>query len=154
VTAEAFESLCGQIVELLAEGKPLDGVMLALHGAMVSEKFADADGEIVRRLREALGISFPLVVTLDYHTNVSERIVKDSTALVIYKTYPHVDQRERGLQAAEILAIRLEGRLNRPKACRSRRCCSTSFIRTQPSTRCEALWQWREIWSATLVSWP
>jgi len=110
VTAEAFESLCGQIVELLADGKPLDGVLLALHGAMVSEKFADADGEIVRRLREALGISFPLVVTLDYHANVSEQIVKESTALVIYKTYPHVDQRERGLQAAEILVNTIGGK--------------------------------------------
>lgn len=103
VTADAFESLCSETVRLLASSKPLDGVLLALHGAMVSEKFADADGEIARRLREALGPSVPIVVTLDYHANVSEQIVNETTALVIYRTYPHVDQRERGLRAAEIL---------------------------------------------------
>src|SRR3954454_22010188 len=33
----------------------VDGLLLALHGAMVSRRHLDADGEVLRRLRDALG---------------------------------------------------------------------------------------------------
>ena len=61
------------------------------------------DGELLKRLRHAFGSGFPIVVTLDHHANVSEQMVAESTALVIYKTNPHVDQRERGLQAGKLM---------------------------------------------------
>ena len=80
-----------------------EGVLLALHGAMVAESYPDGDGEVLRRLRDALGRDLPIVVTLDQHANVSEQMVAESTALVIYKTTPHIDQRQRGLQAAELM---------------------------------------------------
>jgi microcystin degradation protein MlrC len=109
VTAETFETLVGELLERLKNAPPLDGLLLALHGAMVSEIYPDGDGEIVRRVRETLGDGFPIVVTHDYHANISEQVVKHSTALVVYKTNPHVDQRERGLQAAGILARTMRG---------------------------------------------
>jgi len=79
---------------------------------MVAEGFPDADAETVRRVREAVGPDFPLVVTHDYHGNVTRKLVEHVDGLIIYKTNPHVDQRERGLQAASILvrAIRDETR--------------------------------------------
>ena len=80
-----------------------EGVLLALHGAMVAESYPDGDGEVLRRLRDALGRDLPIVVTLDQHANVSEQMVAESTALVIYKTTPHIDQRQRGLHAAELM---------------------------------------------------
>lgn len=112
VTSEAFETLARELIDRLTGAPPLDGLLLALHGAMVSEEHPDGDGEVVRRLREALGKDFPIVVTHDLHANVSEQVVNNSTALVIYKTYPHLDHYERGLQAAEIItrAIRREVR--------------------------------------------
>jgi len=103
VCTETFEMLANELVERLLSAGNVDGLLLALHGAMVCESFLDADGEIVRRLRVAMGETFPLVVTHDFHANISERIVNDSTALIVYKTNPHLDQRERGLQAAEII---------------------------------------------------
>jgi microcystin degradation protein MlrC len=102
VTAEAFETLTGQLVRRLVQSAPLDGVLLSLHGAMVSEEFSDADGEILRRVRAAIGRT-PLVVTLDYHANLTEAMVRWPDALVGYDTYPHVDQVERGAEAAGIL---------------------------------------------------
>ncbi|MBC7814115.1 MAG: M81 family metallopeptidase, partial [Burkholderiales bacterium] len=93
----------------LKNAPPLDGMLLALHGAMVSENYPDADGEIVRRVRETLGADVPLVVTHDYHANISRQVILNSTALVIYKTNPHVDQRERGLHAAGILSRTIKG---------------------------------------------
>ncbi len=111
VTSEAFEALTDELIDRLTGASSLDGLLLALHGAMVSEEHPDGDGEVVRRLRAALGKDFPIVVTHDLHANVSEQIVNESTALVIYKTYPHVDHRERGLQAAEIIAGLVRGEI-------------------------------------------
>jgi microcystin degradation protein MlrC len=109
LTRETYETLVGELLASIRAAGPLDGLLLALHGAMVAEDFPQADGETVRRVRELMGPDFPLVVTHDYHANVPESLVRDATALVIYKTNPHIDQRERGIQAAEILARTIRG---------------------------------------------
>jgi microcystin degradation protein MlrC len=111
VTDEALDALTGEIIRGLKTAPKLDGLLLALHGAMVTEKHPHADAEVLRRLREALGPSFPIVVTHDFHANVSEEAVKLSTALVTYKLVPHLDRRDRGLKAAEIMAGILSGKL-------------------------------------------
>jgi microcystin degradation protein MlrC len=81
-----------------------DGVLLALHGAMVTPRHPDADAETLRRVRAALGPEVPLAVTLDFHGNVSPQMAESANVLVGYQTYPHVDQRQRGLLAAELIA--------------------------------------------------
>ncbi|MDE0485208.1 MAG: M81 family metallopeptidase [Candidatus Poribacteria bacterium] len=103
VTDKAFEKLTDMLIQKLKAMPKLDGLLLALHGAMVVESFPDGDGEVLRRLRDIFGESLPIVVTLDHHANVSQQMVDYSTALVIYKTNPHIDQRQRGLQAAELM---------------------------------------------------
>lgn len=109
VSAEAFEALTGELLALLRAAGEIDGLLLALHGAMVSESFPDGDGEILRRIRAVTGDILPIVVTHDLHANISERLVERCTALVVYKTYPHLDHRERGLQAAQIIARTVRG---------------------------------------------
>lgn len=106
---EAFEALTGELLRRLKEAPPLDGLLLALHGAMVSQEHPDADCEIVRRLRQAMGPAFPIIVTHDFHANVPEEMARYATALLTYQTNPHVDQRARGLKAAEILARTARG---------------------------------------------
>jgi microcystin degradation protein MlrC len=108
LTAETFDNLTVSLCSRLQEGRPIDGILLALHGAMVTDSFADADGEILRRVRISVGPNIPLVVTLDYHANVSHEMVRYPDAIVGYDTYPHVDQAERGLEAAQILDRMLE----------------------------------------------
>lgn len=120
LTAETFEELCGSLVGGLKRAGRLDGVLLALHGAMVAEGFPDADGEILRRVRCALGPGVPLVVTLDYHANVTEQMLRWPDAMLGYDTYPHVDQAERGLEAAAILDQMLRNGL-RPRMALARR---------------------------------
>nr|BAG82725.1 hypothetical protein [uncultured bacterium] len=110
VTREAYETIVGEILaQLEAQKGQIDGLLLALHGAMVSEEYPQADGETVRRVRELMGPEFPIVVTHDYHGNVPPDLVQNANALIIYKTNPHIDQRERGLQAAELLARTIRG---------------------------------------------
>jgi microcystin degradation protein MlrC len=86
-----------------------DGLLLALHGAMVTPRHPDADGEVLRRLRIALGPDFPIVASLDFHGNVSPAMVEHADALVGYQTYPHVDQRACGLAAAAVMGGILRG---------------------------------------------
>jgi microcystin degradation protein MlrC len=111
IRSEAFEGLIGELVLLLEGALPVDGVLLALHGAAVSEQYRDADGEIVRRLRQLLGPSIPMIMTLDLHANVSAKMVEHTTATVIYRSNPHLDQKQRGLEAASLMARTLAGEI-------------------------------------------
>jgi microcystin degradation protein MlrC len=90
------------LIEELRRQEP-DGLLLALHGAMVAESHPDADGEVLARLRRALGPEFPVVVTFDLHGNLSQRQLDACQAAVAYRTCPHVDQRECGRRAAALL---------------------------------------------------
>jgi microcystin degradation protein MlrC len=70
---------------------------------MVAESFLDADGETVERVRKAMGANFPVVVTHDFHGNLSQRLINHCDAFVAYRTCPHVDQRDCGHRAANIM---------------------------------------------------
>ena len=113
VTAEAFEAIAGELVERIAAALPLDGVYLDLHGAMVTENHDDGEGELLRRVRAAIGPDVPLVVSLDLHGNVTPLMMAMADALVAYRTYPHVDMALTGSRSAEVLA-RLIGTEARP----------------------------------------
>src|SRR5262245_8738413 len=102
VADDVFDEVTDYIARELVRLQP-DGVLLALHGAMVAESHLDADGEVLAQLRRVLGPELPIVATLDLHGNISERLVKCSTAAIAYQTCPHVDQRARGQQAAALL---------------------------------------------------
>lgn len=101
---------------LLTAAGELDGLLLALHGAMVIHSFPDGDGEVARRVRTIVGADFPLVITHDFHANLSEQVVNNCNALVVYKTNPHIDQRQRGVQAAEILTKMIRGEVHPTQA--------------------------------------
>jgi microcystin degradation protein MlrC len=116
VTAAAFETLTGELIDRLTSAPALDGLLLALHGAMVSEEYPDGDGEVARRVREALGSAFPIVITHDHHANIAQQLVDACTALIIYKTNPHLDQRERGLQAGELIPRIIKGEVKPTQA--------------------------------------
>jgi len=114
VTADAFERICGEIVEDLRRALAdtagcggLDAIYLDLHGAAVAEGADDAEGELLQRLRAIAGDRLPVVASLDLHANVTERMLRLTSAMTAFRTYPHVDMRETGLRAAQMLALRL-----------------------------------------------
>ena len=104
IEAEAWYRLMSMMFTELDRCGPLDGVLVAPHGATVSEEFSDADGWWLTRLRQRLGPQIPIVGTIDPHANLSEPMVSACNALIAYRTNPHVDQRERGIEAAGLLA--------------------------------------------------
>ena len=103
VTRDAFERIAGSMVGRLSEAIPVDAVYLDLHGAMVTQDFEDGEGELLRRVRAAVGDKVPVVISLDYHANVTPEMVEYSDALIAYRTYPHVDRIETGQYAAKAL---------------------------------------------------
>lgn len=103
VSDDAFERITGELVAMLARAMPLDAVYLDLHGAMVTPAFDDPEGELLRRVRETVGPHVPVVVSLDYHANVSPAMAAHIDAAAVYRTYPHVDRVETGETAARLV---------------------------------------------------
>src|SRR6201981_172616 len=120
VTDEAFETVAGMILGAVDVKGPIDGVLLHLHGAMVSKAHEDAEGEFLARLRRRLGPEVPIVVTLDLHANVTRRMADNASALIAYRTYPHIDQYKRAWQGAELLERAMQGEI-RPRTVIARR---------------------------------
>jgi microcystin degradation protein MlrC len=114
VTQDAFERITGMILDAVDVKGPIDGALLHLHGAMVSESYEDAEGEFLARLRQRLGADVPVVVTLDLHANVTQCMAENASALIAYRTYPHIDQYERAWQGAELLERAMRGAI-RPR---------------------------------------
>lgn len=106
VEERAYESLVDCLLKSIGS---VDAVYLALHGAMVAEHAPHADEETLRRVRRQIGDDVPLVVTFDFHANISPETVRLCTALVGYQQNPHLDTRQRGARAASILARTLRG---------------------------------------------
>jgi microcystin degradation protein MlrC len=117
VEKTSFNEMLDKLVtQLKTATPPFDGVILTLHGAMVVDGYPHGDAEVVRRVRRAMGDKFPIVVTHDFHANVSEEIVRDSNVLITYKENPHLDTKQRGMQAARIMAGIVSGRLRPTQA--------------------------------------
>lgn len=103
VTRDAFERIAGELCDRLAAARPLDALFLDLHGAMVAEHIGDGEGELLERLRRIVGPDLPIVATLDFHANISPAMVAGATAMVAYRSYPHVDMAETGARAMALL---------------------------------------------------
>jgi microcystin degradation protein MlrC len=110
VATEAYTRLRDDILaEARRQADRVDGAILALHGAMLTEDLDDPEGDLIARLREILGAEKPIVCSLDLHAHVTDLLVKQATALVAYHTHPHVDIAETGYRAMTLMARVLRG---------------------------------------------
>lgn len=111
VEDEAFKDIAGDICQrfahALAEGA--NALYLDLHGAMATPSWPDAEGELLRRLREIAPAPFPIAASFDLHGNISEAMVHDCTLLDCYRTYPHTDLKETGARVMTRLIDLLNG---------------------------------------------
>lgn len=122
VTSEAFEQIC-EIMFAPLKAQLFDGLLLFLHGAMVTgelfdlkntfvflciiysvctDTYEDAEGELLARIRNIVGPEVPIFVTLDLHGNITTRMVDNCSCLIAVRTYPHIDYYERAWQAAKV----------------------------------------------------
>ena len=119
VTTEAFETIVGELTARLAEAMPLDGVLLALHGAMVTEDELDAESAILQAVRDVVGNETPIVITLDMHGNISPRTVELVDVLIAFDENPHIDPYERGAEAADVMGRLLSGEIQPDRGLRA-----------------------------------
>ncbi|GBF74350.1 microcystin degradation protein MlrC [Paenibacillus sp. 598K] len=109
VDRETMEHLMHRLVDSIDASA--DGLILIMHGAMVSEPYPDAEGECLRLIRQKVGKDFPIALTLDLHANISLAMVEQADIIIGYDTYPHVDMYERAIEAFHKLTAYIAGQL-------------------------------------------
>ena len=112
VTKDTYLQLKKDLLDGIKRAGKIDGVLLALHGAMVADGFPDAEGDILTSVRQLVGPDVIVVSTLDFHATVTDTMVENADGLFGYNTYPHVDGYERGLEAGRFAAKLLRKELN------------------------------------------
>ena len=103
VLESAYQSILNDLLTHLLAAMPVDGVLLALHGAMVTEEHLDPESHILAEVRRVLGANVPIVVVLDMHGNISAESVALADVLTAFDTNPHIDPHIRGLEAVSVM---------------------------------------------------
>ena len=111
ITRDTCDALIDLMFEQFAGAGPLDGLLVAPHGANAGEgaDYHDLDGYWLSRLRREAGPDLPIICTIDPHANLSPRMIAACDATIAYRTNPHLDQKQRGLEAASLMARTLSG---------------------------------------------
>jgi microcystin degradation protein MlrC len=99
----AWQRIAGEFLDAIRAAPSVDGIYFSMHGAMASEQELDPEGYLLQETRKIVGESVPIVVSLDLHGILTDRMLEHSDAIVAYHTYPHVDFFETGERAAKLL---------------------------------------------------
>ncbi len=122
VTDDTWAGLSAELLDRLRLRRRtwpgVDGVVLFLHGAMVTESDPDPEGTLLARVRAEIGPHTPLVAVIDSHATLTERMVAMTDALVAYREYPHVDTFERGEEAMRLCLDLVDRSMNLHRAWR------------------------------------
>jgi microcystin degradation protein MlrC len=115
--ADAHAILRANMLDALRAAGPIDGVFLSCHGSMVATDSDDPEGWLAASVREIVGPSVPVVMTLDLHGNVTDLMVHSLDLIVGYEHYPHDDTFTTGQRGARLLLATARGQV-RPAMCR------------------------------------
>lgn len=108
VSTEAYSIIENQMLESIKQAGRLDGLLLALHGAMVVEDIFDPEEHLLGNIRKLIGPNVPIATTLDMHANLSEKMIHHTPLHFGFKTYPHVDMYDQGVRASKALMKQLK----------------------------------------------
>lgn len=111
VTKQAYQEIKSLFLEKLKEVKQFDGVLLALHGAMVVEGLDDPEGDFLQAIREQVGKEIPIVSSFDMHANFTKKMMDNLDGLAGYDTWPHVDFYETGERAIRLMISILQKKI-------------------------------------------
>jgi microcystin degradation protein MlrC len=107
--APGFDRIAREFLDHVRAARSVDAVYYSLHGAMVAKNEDDTEGYLLAETRKILGEKVPIVVSLDLHGILTDRMVQHTDAVVMYHTYPHMDFYETGERAARLLLRVLAG---------------------------------------------
>jgi microcystin degradation protein MlrC len=86
----------------------IDGIYISFHGAMGAQTELDPEGHLLAEVRRMVGPTMPIVISLDLHGILTDRMLRQINGLAIYHTYPHVDFADTGERAARLLLRLIE----------------------------------------------
>ena len=109
VAAPTYAAFRAEFLDRLRAALPLDGVYLAMHGAMHVDGMEDAEGDWIGAVREIVGPDVPIATSYDLHGNLSQRIIDAIDIFSAYRTAPHIDVRETMEAAYDMLLRHLRG---------------------------------------------
>ena len=109
LTDNCYTELKEMLLARLRAAMPLDGLILAMHGSMVTASQEDPEGDLLDAVRRITGPDLPIVMTLDLHAHVTPRMVRQATALVSFTHYPHDDTFSTGERGASLLLRTVRG---------------------------------------------
>lgn len=106
---ESFEHFMGMILDDLRSKMPVDGVYLALHGALAVRDIPRPEAEIAKRVRELAGEDVAIAGTFDLHGNEDGEFLRWADGAFVTKRYPHYDAYIQGERAARFLRLMMRG---------------------------------------------
>ena len=115
VTREAYESMVGKTLKMLEENGPYDGLFFDIHGAMSVVGLQDAEGDLIKRIREVVGPEVLISTSMDLHGNVTETLAEQSDLITCYRMAPHEDALESKARAITNMLDRLENGKGKPE---------------------------------------
>jgi microcystin degradation protein MlrC len=127
VTKAAYEQMTTAIVDEVKKG--CDAVLLALHGAMVAELYDDGEGELLNRIRK-IAPDVPIAVALDFHTQMTDAMIKGASIITGYRTYPHIDMADTARRSGRTLMRMLAGEVEPKMVWGNRPIMSSSLVHT------------------------
>jgi microcystin degradation protein MlrC len=118
ITRQACDQLMEMMFDAVTRAGSMDAYLVAPHGANAGEgeAYRNLDGHWLTRLRQHARADVPVIAVMDPHVNLSRRMVSATTAIITYRTNPHLDQKQRGLEAAELLVRTLRGEVRPTQA--------------------------------------
>ena len=132
VEDEVYKTVRDKIISTCIENPNLDGILISFHGSMVSESSHDCEGDLLQEIRNVVGFDLPIFISMDFHANITEKMITNTTAMFPFDFYPHTDMYERGIEAAKNLYQTLDGLL-RPVMCVKKLPILYPFIETSKS---------------------
>ena len=103
LSAESWNEIAAQFLTAVRNAPPVDGIFFSMHGAMCAENEIDPEGYLLQETRAIVGTTCPIVVSLDLHGILTDRMLANIDAAVAYHTYPHTDFADTGKRAARLL---------------------------------------------------
>ncbi|TVQ86274.1 MAG: M81 family peptidase [Deltaproteobacteria bacterium] len=118
MSRETYDHFVDRLLSELTEAGDVDGVFLALHGALCVPGVGDPEGELLAKVRAQVG-SVPIAVTFDLHANLTRLKVESVDLICAYRTNPHRDHAQVGERCANLLLRTLAGEIRPTLAWRS-----------------------------------
>ena len=112
ITADAYDRLTEEMFGMLRDQGPWNGVLIANHGAAVSENHLDMDAAFTGSVRNIVGPDVPIGMTLDMHANISKETIDNTDCCLVWRTNPHMDAKPRGYKTAELIYRSAIGEIN------------------------------------------